>query len=62
MDKYFQKSILLYGHVHNNPPDYFNQTLGSRAINVGADMIDYKHICIDEILNIIHSQENKNKE
>lgn len=52
-EDYFQNSIHLYGHVHNNRTDYFKDILGDRAINVGADMIDFTPISIEQILDIV---------
>lgn len=52
---YYTGSILLYGHVHNNNSEYFNKILGSKAINVGADMTDYQPISLNEILEIVKS-------
>ncbi|MBM7635912.1 MULTISPECIES: metallophosphoesterase [Streptococcus] len=52
-DSYFHNSIHLYGHVHNNRTDYFKQILGKRAINVGADMIDFTPISIEQILDLV---------
>lgn len=50
---YHHNSIHLYGHVHNNQSDYFSDILGNRAINVGADMIDFKPISIEKILDLV---------
>ncbi|MFH6639334.1 metallophosphoesterase [Streptococcus suis] len=50
---YFHDSIHLYGHVHNNRTDYFKDILGDRAINVGADMIDFTPISIEQILDLV---------
>lgn len=56
-DGYYRRSIHLYGHVHNKRTDYFNGILGINAVNVGADMIDYKPISIDEIVDIVNDRE-----
>ncbi|WP_455490311.1 metallophosphoesterase [Granulicatella sp.] len=48
-----QGSILLYGHVHNDNPDYYANVLGKNAFNVGADMIDFRPISIQEIFKQI---------
>lgn len=46
-------SILLYGHVHNDNPDYYANVLGKNAFNVGVDMIDFRPISIQEIFKQI---------
>lgn len=56
-DKYFQNAIQLYGHVHDTRLDYFSETLGPRAINVGADLINYRPISIDQVLALVHQRE-----
>ena len=50
---YYRESIHLYGHVHNSKVSYFNELLGPRAVNVGADLIDFKPISIDEIIELV---------
>jgi Predicted phosphoesterase or phosphohydrolase len=49
-------SYHLYGHIHNNTPERFEQTLGPLAVNVGADMINFTPISIDEIDQLITSR------
>jgi calcineurin-like phosphoesterase family protein len=56
-DGYYRHVIHLYGHVHNMNIEYFKNTLGMNAFNVGADMNDFKPISIDEILRIINNRE-----
>ena len=56
-DGFFNGSIHLYGHVHNTRIQYFNEMLGVRALNVGADMLDYKPISIDEVFEIVRNRE-----
>ncbi|MFZ7339846.1 hydrolase, partial [Streptococcus suis] len=46
-----QGSILLYGHVYNDCPDYYSKVLGNNAINVGVDVNDFCPINLTEILN-----------
>ncbi|WP_438759577.1 hypothetical protein [Enterococcus sp. AZ194] len=52
-DGYFKRAIHLYGHVHNTRTDYFEQYLGTAALNVGVDMIDFKPISLDEAVAIV---------
>lgn len=56
-DGYYKRSIHLYGHVHNNKVDFFNGILGINAVNVGVDMIGYKPISIDKIIEIVNERE-----
>lgn len=58
---FFQKSIHLYGHVHNTRPEYFTETLDPRAINVGVDMINFKPIAITEIVDYLESLPTPNR-
>ncbi|HFU4451001.1 TPA: metallophosphoesterase [Streptococcus suis] len=46
-----QGSILLYGHVHNDCPDYYSKVLGNNAINVEVDVNDFCPISLTQILN-----------
>lgn len=46
-------SILLYGHVHNDKPDYYSKILGNNAFNVGVDMTDFRPVSIKEIFQQI---------
>ncbi|MDR1909115.1 MAG: hypothetical protein LBQ35_04305 [Spirochaetaceae bacterium] len=50
-DGAFHGSIHLYGHVHNNvhTSEYFNR---NRAINVGADVRDFRPVSIEEIVKM----------
>lgn len=50
---WYRDSILLYGHVHNNRSDYFYQTLGPNAVNVGADMLDFTPISQTQVLELV---------
>lgn len=52
-DGYFNNSVLLYGHVHGTRQEYFDKIMGANAMNVGADLIDFAPISIDEVLKII---------
>lgn len=52
---FFQKSLHLYGHVHNTREDYFKSTLDPRAINVGVDLIDFKPIAITTLVEYLDS-------
>ncbi len=56
-DGYYNRAIHLYGHVHHTRTDFFNETLGPNAVNVGVDMIDYKPISIDEVVTIVNERE-----
>ncbi|WP_125766831.1 metallophosphoesterase [Lapidilactobacillus wuchangensis] len=56
-DKYFQNAIHLYGHVHDTRQAYFETTLGPRAVNVGADLINYRPISIDQVLALVEQRE-----
>lgn len=49
-DGYFRVAIHLYGHVHDTQTSHFDSISGPRAVNVGADMIGYKPISIDEVM------------
>lgn len=49
-DGYYNNSIHLYGHVHNNNCDYYSKVLGPRAINVSVEMLNYFPISIDKIM------------
>lgn len=55
-DGYFRGAIHLYGHVHDTQTIHFDSILGPRAVNVGADMIGYKPISIDEVMEIVDTQ------
>ncbi|HFI0446505.1 TPA: metallophosphoesterase [Streptococcus suis] len=55
---YYHKAVHLYGHVHNNKTDYFREILGNRALNVGADLINFTPISIDDVLRIIEERES----
>lgn len=57
-DGYFRGAIHLYGHVHDTQTAHFDSILGPRAVNVGADMIRYKPISIDEIMEIVDTRIN----
>ncbi|VDG20488.1 metallophosphoesterase [Lactiplantibacillus mudanjiangensis] len=56
-DGYFKQSILLYGHVHNTRVDFFNGTLGVNAVNVGADLINYRPISIEQVIDLVNERE-----
>ncbi|MFT8954424.1 MAG: hypothetical protein ABF890_02750, partial [Liquorilactobacillus satsumensis] len=56
-DQYYNNSILLYGHVHDKRIEYFDSTLGPRALNVGVDRIGFAPISIDKVLEKIEEQE-----
>lgn len=56
-DGYYRGAILLYGHVHQTRQAYFEKTLGSHALNVGADLMNFKPISIDEVLEIVENKE-----
>lgn len=57
-ESYFSNSIHLFGHVHNTRSQYFESILGPRAFNVGAEMIDYTPISMQQIFEIVESKEN----
>ena len=52
-DGFYKGAIHLYGHVHNTRRAYFMETLGPNAVNVGADMIGYTPISIDEVVKLV---------
>ncbi|MFD1421261.1 metallophosphoesterase [Lactiplantibacillus songbeiensis] len=54
---YYHQAIQLYGHVHDTRTDYFNGLLGPNAVNVGADMINYRPISIDEVIDLVNTRE-----
>ena len=54
-DGYYHGSIHLYGHVHNNQTQHFATVLGKNAVNVGADLINFTPISIEDILKLIDS-------
>lgn len=54
---FFQKSLHLYGHVHNTREDYFTNTLDARAVNVGVDMTHFKPIAITELVEYLNTLE-----
>ncbi|MGX7234639.1 hypothetical protein [Enterococcus italicus] len=56
-DGYYNRAIHLYGHVHDKRTKYFSVMLGINAVNVGADMIEYAPISVDEIENIVNDRE-----
>lgn len=58
-DGYFRGAIHLYGHVHDTQTTYFETISGPRAVNIGADMIDYKPISIDEIMALVDTRLSK---
>ncbi|KRL04921.1 metallophosphoesterase [Liquorilactobacillus hordei] len=55
--QYYNNSILLYGHVHDKRIEYFDSTLGPRALNVGVDRIGFAPLSIDKVLEKIEEQE-----
>lgn len=55
-DGYFRSAIHLYGHVHDTQTVHFDSVLGPRAVNVGADMIGYKPISIDEVMELVDAR------
>jgi calcineurin-like phosphoesterase family protein len=59
LDDYFHDSIHLYSHVHNGGrnaeyQERFKQ-LGSRAVNVGVDVQDYRPMNINRIIEMADS-------
>ncbi|MGG5317685.1 metallophosphoesterase [Enterococcus sp. AZ072] len=56
-DGFYQGAIHLYGHVHNTRAAYFKDMLGVTAMNVGVDMIGYKPISIDEVVQVVSQRE-----
>lgn len=50
-DNFFENSLHLYGHVHEKEKEYFENTLNSRAINVGVDVNNYCPISIEKIID-----------
>ncbi|WP_058951121.1 metallophosphoesterase [Oceanobacillus picturae] len=58
-DKFYNNSIHLFGHVHDKGIEFFRNTLGSRAINVGVDLNEFYPISIEQVLSIVKSRENK---
>ena len=56
---FYQNAILLYGHVHNHNTSYFDETLGSYAVNVGADLTNFTPISIYEINSLVNNRLNK---
>lgn len=55
-DGYFSEAIHLYGHVHDTQTVHFDSILGLRAVNVGADIIGYKPISIEEVMEILDTR------
>lgn len=49
--KHYNNSIHLYGHVHDFKTEYYNQVLGSNAMNVSCELINYKPISIEQVLH-----------
>lgn len=47
---FYQKSIHLYGHVHNTRTEYFNSIMDKRALNVGVDIINFTPISIETLI------------
>ena len=58
-DGYFNSAILLYGHVHQTRQSFFENTLGYTAVNVGADMIGYAPMSLDNIIDEINLKESE---
>ncbi|EOR84277.1 hydrolase [Latilactobacillus sakei] len=56
-DGFYDRAIQLYGHVHQTRADYFKNMLGINALNVGADMINYRPISINNVIQIINERE-----
>ncbi|MFL2095251.1 hypothetical protein [Marinilactibacillus psychrotolerans] len=52
-DGYFRGALHLYGHVPDTQTAHFDSILGPRAVNVGGDMIGYKPISIDEVMELV---------
>lgn len=57
-DGYFHQAIHLYGHVHDTRPAFFAGTLGPYAVNVGADLINYRPISLNQIIDIVNERES----
>ena len=60
-------AIHLYGHVHNNETHLeaevdFEKILGTRAVNVSAEVLNYRPISIYEVLELVRTrEENRDK-
>jgi len=54
---YYHQVFQLYGYVHDTRTNYFNGLWGPNAVNVGADMINYRPLSIDEVVDLVNQRE-----